>query len=66
MIHCERASNLLTTVQVAFLLNVHPNTVRQWSNQKVIEAYRTTNQGRRKFRRDEIIRLYFRRAFGSN
>ncbi len=66
MTYYERASNLLTTAQVAFLLNVHPNTVRQWSSQNVIKAYRTTNQGRIKFRRGEVIRLYFRRAFGGN
>ena len=63
MTHYERKSTMLTTGEVAYLLNVHPNTVRRWSNQKVIKAYRIGHQGNRRFRQDEIVSFFMERAF---
>ena len=64
MTYHELTSGMLTTGEVAFLLEVHPNTVRRWSNQEVIGAYRSVHQDKRRFRRDEIVSLFLKRAFG--
>jgi len=45
---------MLTASEVARLLNVHMNTVRRWSNQGVLKAYRIGSRGDRRFRREDI------------
>jgi len=45
---------MLTTSDVAHLLNVHINTVRRWSNQGVIKAYRIGSRGDRRFRQEDV------------
>jgi excisionase family DNA binding protein len=46
---------MLTTSDVARLLNVHINTVRRWSNQGVIKAYRIGSRGDRRFRQEDVF-----------
>lgn len=53
----ERLSNLLTLREVARLLHVHPNTLRRWSNDGRIRAYRITARGDRRFKREEVVRF---------
>ena len=62
MTHYERISNMLTTGEVARLLNVHPGTVRRWSDRKVIKAYRIGPRGERRYRRDDIAVSLLNRA----
>ena len=50
----ETSVKLLTVQEVAELLNVHPNTVRQWSDQGLIKSYRIGTRGDRRFRQDDI------------
>ena len=45
---------MLTTSDVARLLNVHMNTVRRWSNQGILKAYRIGSRGDRRFREEDI------------
>ena len=45
---------MLTTSDVARLLNVHINTIRRWSNQGVIKAYRIGSRGDRRFRQEDV------------
>ena len=45
---------MLTTSDVARLLNVHINTVRRWSNQGVIKVYRIGSRGDRRFRHEDV------------
>ena len=45
---------MLTTSDVARLLNVHINTVRRWSNLGVIKAYRIGARGDRRFRQEDV------------
>lgn len=46
--------NMLTTSDVAHLLNVHINTVRRWSNQGILKNYRIGSRGDRRFSRKDI------------
>ncbi len=45
---------MLTVREVALLLNIHSNTVRRWSDQGIIRAYRITRRGDRRFSREDI------------
>ena len=62
MEHHEQISNMLTTGEVACLLNVHPSTVRWWSDHGVIKAYRIGPRGERRFRRADIAVFFLERA----
>ncbi len=45
---------MLTTSEVSHLLNVHINTVRRWSNQGILKAYRIGSRGDRRFRQEDV------------
>ncbi len=45
---------MLTVSDIARLLNVHINTVRRWSNQGILKAYRVGSRGDRRFRQEDI------------
>jgi excisionase family DNA binding protein len=49
---------MLTTSEVARILNVHINTVRRWSNQGVLESYRIGTRGDRRFKREDIEKFF--------
>ena len=57
MANGEHMSHMLTIREVARLLHVHPNTLRRWSNNGTIRAYRITSRGDRRFKREEIARF---------
>jgi len=46
--------SMLTVREVARLLNIHTNTVRRWSDQGILRAYRITLRGDRRFKRGDI------------
>jgi excisionase family DNA binding protein len=45
---------MLTTSDVARLLSVHINTVRRWSNQRILKSYRIGSRGDRRFKKEDI------------
>ncbi len=49
---------MLTTSEVARILNVHINTVRRWSNQGALKAYRIGSRGDRRFRKEDVDALF--------
>jgi excisionase family DNA binding protein len=55
MANSRRIEPMLTTSDVARLLNVHINTVRRWSNQGTLKTYRIGARGDRRFRREDIV-----------
>jgi excisionase family DNA binding protein len=57
MANGEHISDMLTVREVARLLHVHPNTLRRWSNNGRIKAYRITPRGDRRFKREEIAQF---------
>jgi excisionase family DNA binding protein len=48
---------MLTVKDVAVLLNIHVNTVRRWSDQGILKAFRITSRGDRRFRQQDIARF---------
>jgi excisionase family DNA binding protein len=57
MANGEHMSEMLTVREVARLFHIHPNTLRRWSNDGRIRAYRITSRGDRRFKREEIGRF---------
>lgn len=62
MRYYEQISNMLTTGEVASFFNVHPSTVRQWSDRGIIKAYRIGPRGERRYRRDDVAVFLLERA----
>ncbi len=54
MVHANQVDIMLTASDLARLLHVHINTVRRWSNQGVLKAYRLGPRGDRRFRMEDI------------
>lgn len=57
MVGHNRENRMLTTSDVARLLNTHVNTVRRWSDQRLIKVYRIGPRGDRRFKRQDIDRF---------
>ena len=51
---------MLTTSEVARILNVHINTVRRWSNQGSLASYRIGTRGDRRFKKSDIDEFFAR------
>lgn len=50
-------SNMLRTGEACRILCIHANTLRRWSEQGIIKAYRVGPRGDRRFRREEVAAL---------
>ena len=57
MVDRKDIDGMLTISEVAKLLNVHLNTVRRWSNQETLKAYRIGPRGDRRFRVEDVTRF---------
>jgi excisionase family DNA binding protein len=62
MANHKNIASLLTTSDVARLLNIHINTVRRWSNEGRLRAYRLGSRGDRRFQREDIASFLAHRA----
>jgi len=46
--------SMLTVREASQLLNVHSNTLRRWTDQGILKAYRIGPRGDRRFRAEDI------------
>ncbi|MFH1651647.1 MAG: helix-turn-helix domain-containing protein [Chloroflexota bacterium] len=53
----EVPQRMLTVSEVAYLLHVHPNTVRLWSDRGLLKTYRLGGRQDRRFAREDINRF---------
>ena len=53
----NQMGSMLTVREVSQLLHVHSNTLRRWSDQGIIKAYRIGSRGDRRFRAEDIAVL---------
>lgn len=49
--------NILTLKQAADILNVHPNTLRNWDNQGVLKAVRYGKRGDRRYKKEDVLKI---------
>ena len=57
MLDVSQMDNLMTIREVARLLHVHPNTLRRWSDDGKLKAYRITSRGDRRYRQQDVANL---------
>ena len=50
----NQKDSLLTVREVSQILHVHSNTLRRWSDQGIIKAYRIGPRGDRRFKQEDI------------
>jgi excisionase family DNA binding protein len=48
---------MLTVGEASKILGIHSNTLRQWSDQGIITAYRIGPRGDRRFKRENVAAL---------
>ena len=49
--------NLLKLSEASELLNVHPNTLRQWDRKGILKAVRFGERKDRRYKKEDIIRF---------
>jgi excisionase family DNA binding protein len=54
MRHYNQTNGMLTIQEVAELLHVHSNTLRRWTDQGMMKAYRVGPRGDRRFRAEDV------------
>ncbi|MDD2822815.1 MAG: MerR family transcriptional regulator [Candidatus Daviesbacteria bacterium] len=52
-----KQSDLLKMSEVSEMLNVHPNTLRQWDAKGILKAIRFGSRGDRRYRREDVEKL---------
>ncbi len=58
----QKLSTLLSTGEVAAIFEVHPNTIRRWSEEGKLVAEKIGPRGDRMFRREDVAVYYLDRA----
>lgn len=54
MISYEETERLLTVGEVSKILNIHPNTLRRWTDEGKMVSYRIAQRGDRRFKLSDV------------
>lgn len=57
---------LVTLLEAANILKVHPNTLRQWDKKGILTAVRIGEKRIRKYRKEDILKLINKSSRGNN
>jgi len=49
--------DILTLKQACEILNCHPNTLRNWEKEGIVECIRFGKRGDRRFRKEDVLKL---------
>ena len=53
----NKLPEILTMKQTYEMLNVHPNTLRNWDNNGILKAIRFGNRRDRRYKKSDILKL---------
>ena len=53
----DKLPEILTMKQVCKMLNIHPNTLRNWDNKGVLKAIRFGNRRDRRYKKSDIFKI---------
>jgi excisionase family DNA binding protein len=56
-IESEKLPDILTLKQACEVLNVHPNTLRQWDAKGILKAVRFGTRKDRRFHKKDVLKL---------
>jgi excisionase family DNA binding protein len=62
----EDTQNMLTASELASMLNVHSRTVKRWSDDGILHAYRIGRRGDRRFLMEDVNEFLATHLHGDN
>lgn len=59
----QKIPELLTLKEACEILKVHPNTLRQWDEKRILRAVRFGQRRDRRYRKEDILRFIDKKQY---